>query len=321
MGKQSEGSSMADFMSITKRGLTRCLDPSMTCTKDAIRAHSVQNATALGLLAEDGHVTTIKQTVRGGEPQVSFERVGRNQASTFTGLCSSHDTEIFKPIDTMPLSLDDAQQLFLLAYRSVTRELHSVFEGAGRIQAAFLKLADRGVVPKDEPSPEGLEAIQHMLKAWGTWKYRHRYFDLNLNKGRFDEISHTKITIQHDDAFIAASSFFSVKDKVWGRPFPAAIVNIVPLSNQETVVIISYARDHSGQVRRFFAPIVMERDLARQRLLLSHMIVDRMENFFIRPSLVDAWSLEKKQFVLNSFVATIFTGVRIPLDERLSLFP
>jgi hypothetical protein len=46
-----------------------------------------------------------------------------------------------------------------------------------------------------------------------------------------------------------------------------------------------------------------------------------MENFFIRPSLVDGWSAEKKQFLLNSFIATVITGVKIPLDDRLMLFP
>jgi hypothetical protein len=102
----SGASGISDFMGIIKRGLSKCLDPTMICTKEGIRAHSVQNATALGLLEEGGHVTTIKQMVKTGEPQISFERVGRNQASTFTGLCSHHDTEIFKPIDTKPLALD-----------------------------------------------------------------------------------------------------------------------------------------------------------------------------------------------------------------------
>ncbi len=319
LAKQSSASGIADFMGIMKRGLKKCLDPSMSCTNEAINAHSVQNATALGLLEENGHVTTIKQSVKGGEPQISFEQVGRNQASTFTALCNHHDTEFFKPIDTRPLSLDDAEQLFLLAYRSVTRELHSVLEGAGRIQTAFLQLVDRGEIPKDEVSSEGIEAVQHMLKAWGTWRYRYQHFDENLVKGRFNNILHTNIILQHDTPNIAASSFFSVKDKVWGRPFPAAIVNIVPLSTHETAVIVSYAREHSGIVRRFFAPIVMEKDVNRQQLLLSHMIVDRMENFFIRTSVVDGWTAEKKQFILSSFIATVFTGVRIPFDDRLML--
>jgi len=321
MANSSKSSGVSDFLKAMKRGYKRCLDPTMSCEQDAIQAHSVQNATAMGLIEEDGHVVTIRQKIKDGKPKLSFERVGRNQASTFTGLCGKHDTEIFLPIDTRPLSLDNDEQLFLIAYRSVTRELHAVLEGAGRIQGAVNKLIERGELEGETPTPEAAEALQHMLKAWGTWKYRFRNFDEPLAKGRFDGIQHSVITLNHDAPSMAASSFFSAKDKVWGRPFPAAIVNIVPVSATETVVIVSYAREHSGIVRRLVAPIVLEKDAKRRLLLLSQLIVDRMENFYIRPSVVAGWGDAKRDFILDEFFKSIFTGYQTPLDERLALFP
>ena len=89
--------------------------------------------------------------VKNGSPECLFEKVGRNQASTFPGFCSRHDTEIFKPLDTKPLSLDDAEQLFLIAYRSLTRELHTVMEAAMRLQTTLERQIAEGLVPKDKP--------------------------------------------------------------------------------------------------------------------------------------------------------------------------
>jgi hypothetical protein len=53
------------------------------------------------------------------------DSAGRNEASTFTGLCSAHDADLFRPIDTRELDVNDREQFFLLAYRSVTREVHA----------------------------------------------------------------------------------------------------------------------------------------------------------------------------------------------------
>jgi hypothetical protein len=41
------------------------------------------------------------------------------RASTFTGLCSPHDAEIFRPIDTENFNPRSQEHLFLIAYRSV----------------------------------------------------------------------------------------------------------------------------------------------------------------------------------------------------------
>lgn len=140
MVSAEDGKRIGDFTKALKAGYSKCLDPTMQCAETAIKAHTVQNATAMSFIEENGHVSTVRVQLRNGEPACRFAKVGRNDASTFTGLCGRHDTEMFKPIDTKELSLDDSEQLFLIAWRAVTRELHATLEGASRIQSTYLKM-------------------------------------------------------------------------------------------------------------------------------------------------------------------------------------
>ena len=103
----------------------------MECDRSAIRAHSIQNARIIDLLAKDGHVIAPRMNITKEGPAVNFELIGRNQASTFTGMCNAHDTEMFSPLESKELNFNDQEQLFLLAHRSATRELHAVMEKIG----------------------------------------------------------------------------------------------------------------------------------------------------------------------------------------------
>ena len=105
--------------------LEKCFWPT-ECPNPAIRAHSVQNATALALLEEGGHVVapTIRLDAERG-PIVDLTKVGRNRATTFAGLCSEHDRMAFAPIELGKLDLQSPEHLFLLAFRATFYEVHA----------------------------------------------------------------------------------------------------------------------------------------------------------------------------------------------------
>lgn len=117
-----------------------CLEPEETCVQSSIRAHSIQNRQVLELLQQEGHVVMprLQLDVNSG-PKVRFESIGRNKATTFTGLCTQHDAKIFAPIEKNPIDVEDDSHLFLLAYRAVLKETHASMEAALRNQLAFQK--------------------------------------------------------------------------------------------------------------------------------------------------------------------------------------
>ena len=143
-----------------------CFWPKEDCTNRAIRAHSVQNSRVLDLLCRDGHVIMPRLDLTADKPpEIIFQPVGRNRATTFTGLCGNHDRELFRTIESNPLQTSDSQHLFLLSYRAVLMEAHASRKSAIDLQLSFKKGVERGIYPKEEPSPPGMIAIEHMMGA------------------------------------------------------------------------------------------------------------------------------------------------------------
>lgn len=308
----------SEFFETMKARFEKCLWPTLECKQPAIKAHSVQNSNALGLISEKDHVAQLTMQVSDGEPICAFKRISRNKASTFTGFCNHHDTEIFKAIDTKPLSLNDDEQLFLIAYRSVTRELHTTMESAMRLQIALEKKINDGLVPKNTVSLPMIAAKQYMLKAWGVWKHRYEFYDRPLVECRPGEILHSTFIISGRKPVLASSSFFSVDNKEWGKRFAAVTLNLIPLSDSETVVVVSYPRSQSGAARRYVASVFLKHGEERLQEL-SYLLVNKAENFFMLPSHVDAWPQDKRKIIEKEFVGTI-TGVPATRSSELMLF-
>lgn len=55
---------ISEFFKTMKVRFNKCLEPGLSCSEPAIRAHSVQNATALGLIAEENHVSELRMKIR-----------------------------------------------------------------------------------------------------------------------------------------------------------------------------------------------------------------------------------------------------------------
>jgi hypothetical protein len=221
----------------------------MDCEAPAIRAHSVQNSRVLDLLARDNHVKALTRRIEGMTPVLGFGDVGRNLASTFEGFCAQHDREIFQPIDKRPLIQTDEQQLFLLAYRAVARELHSSMEGAIKIQSGYQKRLELGLDPRGVPSDAGMFAIERMILAHQTFIYKAELDDAH-NASQFDRVSHDIIELEHDRPALAVCSFLSLEgvQNAAGEAIRTSL-NVVPVSTKTTLVVFTYLREEASLAR------------------------------------------------------------------------
>jgi hypothetical protein len=104
----------------TKEASRICSVPG--CTKTAINSHILQKNGILNSISEQNHVRLLGHDFF-KDNLAFFKRVGVNEAFTFKGFCSEHDSEIFKPIEGDEIDFDDYQNQLLFAYRTVLNEL------------------------------------------------------------------------------------------------------------------------------------------------------------------------------------------------------
>jgi len=100
-----------------------CFFKNQNCDSGSIRSHTLQNNGVLSKIEKNGHLIKIEN--HGGEKGINFTKIGRKDASTFTGLCAYHDNEIFGPIDldkNQKFNVNDQTKLCLLGFRGALKE-------------------------------------------------------------------------------------------------------------------------------------------------------------------------------------------------------
>jgi hypothetical protein len=318
-GFASDGERIGQFYKTNNLAFEKCLEPTLSCKNSAIRAHSIQNARSLDFLVENGHVISVRAEIKNNAPDVRFAKVGRNSASTFTGFCAQHDADIFRPIDTQPFDDTNREHLFLLAYRSVTRELHANMRAAVQIQTAYRDRVDRGLDDENVPTVAGIMAVEQFAKSHEAYKYRAEGFDLPKARAN-DNLVHDVLTIAGQQPTIAVSSLFSLPniEKKNGE-LVRCVLNVFPISPTETKVVFSYTNEDADDCRLFLQKILGS-DAATRRYELSRLILRRVENFVLAPWFYNVWTEGKKAIVLKAFRDTIMTEDDVSHEPELSLF-
>ena len=183
-----------------------CLHPEAprNCTK-VIQAHTLQRRGALERIADTSRqVATFYPLTRDdtGRPVLQFR--GWRKASTFSGFCSKHDSELFAPLERQPFAGND-EQCFLIGYRAICHELFqksaayaaspmlqqnldkgSSFEEQIEIQTQ-LRIAAAG-------QQKGIEDIDRMKGI----------YDAAWRKRDFSELAHCVIAFEGDIALASS---------------------------------------------------------------------------------------------------------------------
>jgi hypothetical protein len=297
----------------------KCFAPGMRCPRPAIRAHSVQNARVLDMLADDGHVIAplVRLDANSG-PSIQFERVGRNRATTFAGLCGEHDHQLFTVIDSGEIDTDNAEHAFLLAFRAVLYEVHATSAAAWQLQMGYLKRTELGLDPKDEPSEAGIMATHRMIVAYETFMYKQK-FDAAYLTGDFSILTHDVLTLNATRPTIAASTLFSLDHLIRGDETVHVCLTILPLQHSKTVAVFSYLNEDAELARSELQP-VLAAPADERAFQLSRRLLNNCQNFVLSPTYFASWPPEKVAAITNYFVKTLLHDDLSLNDPQLMLF-
>ncbi|QIZ73360.1 hypothetical protein [Oxynema aestuarii] len=297
----------------------KCLWPKSDCTNDCIKAHSIQNSQILDQLASNNHVVMpVARLNLDTGPEIEFKKVGRNKATTFTGLCSEHDRQLFRPIDVNKFDSSNEEQKFLIAYRSVLRELHTRIKAAIDLQTTYQKSVKLG---KCDPNNRDISLFVtcRIVNAIDFCLYKKMYDNI-YNSNSFTEVQHDYICIEKSCPLAVSSLFNPINSSAQNkRPEPKFIVlNVFP-HNKNTIVLLSYLSHHQKELSSYANEIINANGDDRL-YLLSKTILRYCENFVISPEQFESFSPPKVDAIKKFYGETAKRSDYDDDNENLMLF-
>jgi len=252
-----------------------------------------------------------------GLPQISFKNVGRNNASTFTGLCSKHDNEIFRPIENEGIDFKNSHHLFLISYRSILREFHAVIQAACRMQVGYKSRVNVGLSPGDRPDAAGLTAVAWLCNAYDCYLYKKK-FDEAFMANNFLRVEHDHIEYTNSPPTIAVSALFSLDDIEWPDDVAKVALNVFPFDGSMHI-LFSYLKEERLYAQQYLKDILNSSG-DYQRYLISKLILQHCENFTIAPAYWENLSEQRRESIVNFFFATLEKNLPSYEDNNLFLF-
>jgi len=294
------------FVKTQKVDLSKCLCP-LDCKEKAIKAHSIQNAKVIDMIATEGNVMMPRGVVKNGEMHLELGKVGRQDASTFTGLCSKHDIELFKAIDTKPLNIDNCEQRRQLATRAYLRQFHTELANAERDWNRHEQYCKENGLDSSNPFTPYYQMYDYWIdKSHELYRYYRKHIEEPMERGIEPSLRSLIITMDKQAPVFACSALFSI-GHTSGNDLVAVMLTVLPLTPTYTVAILTYARDHEDEVKKGLAS-VFDADEKTLKHELAKLIIEKVENFALSPAHHAKWSAEKKKRVIDEFEKTMMGG-------------
>lgn len=294
----------------TKIKNEQCLCPYKECNIPVTRCHSIQNKRILAEISTDNHVYRIKQDINkinhnNLTPKLAFEKCSIHGASTFNGLCNKHDSEIFRPIDTEKLTLQNVQHIFLLSYRSVLMEMTELLEKWHRDEYLTTVL------------PNTTNPIYNQYWVLDFVKYKH-HFDLLYRYGAYNGLYYKTLTLNQKAQFAASACFSTIEESTKYNGTERIIVNIFPYNGKTCVIFASLQKDGIHMDR--YLNQLLTASNKQQLYLLSKLILKNCNNIIFSPKLIESWSSDKKRVILQYSYETQQTDKTGYDNDNLCLF-
>jgi hypothetical protein len=305
------GKLLADHRAEMLRGY--CLHPQAgadKCSGKIVQAHTVQRKGGLAAIAEDGHVISPKrgfEDIFKNDGKIVPRLHGVREASTFAGFCSTHDDQLFSPIEKAPLSLN-REAAFLLSFRAICYEKLTK-EGAERA-TEVQRLADKGdpfelQCVKQQYIHFFREGMKRGIRDLDRWKRR---YDTAFLTGNYDDFCFYGVMFSDTLPIVSCGSFhpefdFNGNDlQIITRgeeEFEHISFNLTVVHNK-SLAVLGWTGGLQGPAERFVDSF---KTLPRVKMAnaVFHLACEHLENTYIRPSWWEAQSEAAREHLIGRF--------------------
>ncbi|PED91601.1 hypothetical protein COL64_06715 [Bacillus toyonensis] len=322
--------------------LKECFHRDENCFKKIIKAHSIQNNRILNKISENGEVLMFgDDDEKSWDFKFSMQRVGRRKATTFTGFCGKHDTEIFKKIERKNYEIGNKEQDFLFAYRALAKEYHSKITVGNmyREMSKYLKNEEyeklTGFFKDEKPTLEHIDFMASMLKNLLVYHedaeerleiYKKRMNSF-LDSAKFDEII-TEVIELDEEYHIAVSSTTFIERDLEGKTINEIAnldATLAPLfitafpQEGKTYILLSYFERNKKRYK-FIGEQILAKNNKMQKIIISNLIVAYLENWAVSPIKWNKLSSKMKAKINKYYTTTMEEDKLLLYDKNMNLF-
>lgn len=294
------------------------------CSSTIVRAHSLQNNGVLSHIIYKNHVYQFSSNYQKGVYKNNFEKIGRNQASTFFGFCSNHDDNYFKIIETQKYQNIEENNYFY-AFRALVHEMHKKKRMISVYKEMYKKypLLTRNVNYVNRSQNEKLNLRDLNIEYL---KYRDMY-----NQKDYSELESFVLELPYRVGF-AVSSYAAVYrdmkreiacDVYSGekQEVPALAITVTP-KEESTLIIVSRHKSHDCY-RKLLEQLQREKNVKYLLEYLSWAILETTENIFFSIPIIDTLSGNNRKELIQAFMSSLTLDPyerAITMDYKLNLF-
>ncbi|WP_433619220.1 hypothetical protein [Paenibacillus cellulositrophicus] len=294
-----------------------CLYPG--CEERAISSHSIQKNRFLDKLSSNGHVFQVDINLKSKVAFIDLKEKGtRQDASTFHGFCSEHDSDIFLKIEREDEIFSTPEQFFLFAYRALSQGLFTSQE------IYYLNVIAARIKPLLVKTPLFHKQVMEKRYIRESFQKYKDLFDQMLLTSDFEKLETVNFTL-HKKADVAISSCFTLPFDIFGEALshkeePKKIMLTVCSENEKTFILISWLKSESHYFQPFKAQLALL-DEEHVTMFVNNIIPMYCENYFISSRLWESFSQDaKEEFLKINELGTSYEILRNLQIQRIYSF-
>lgn len=271
-----------------------------SCKKTSINSHLLQQNGILSTITENGHLIEVRiaDIFKWSEKQLplEFKRVGIKHALSLDVFCNTHDSELFKSVETSPIDFGNIENQTLLSYRVICAEIrkkminietykrliNSNTLNLDSIQERNLKLSILG----NEKGIKDLETYKVILEEAIQKK------DYTLFEFKYSEYSLIKVYCS-----AAFTPYETIYTGVEENSLKYVFIHVIPYQNKLHIIVGYHTKHETDYIKNY----IHSWDKLTMKELeekLTNLFATKVENWGLSPKIYQ--NINKK--TLDEFI-------------------